>query len=351
MNREKSDVKLSICCITYNHEKYIEQTLNSFLMQKTNFKFEVLIHDDASTDKTAEIIHKYEKKFPDIIKPVYQKENQFSKGIYVDKEFNWPRIQGEYVALCEGDDYWTDEYKLQKQVDFLDQNKDYNVCFHPVLTVWDDDSKVDSVYPDEQCRFYKTELTFDDLLIRNFIQTNSVVYRWQLKGKEDTFPNNILPCDYFIHLLNVNNGKIKCLPHVMAVYRKQAGGIWMGCGVTDEWFLRCGLKHINFYDEIEKMFGCNKSEEKMYLAKRCLDIFKKYKDEKQLNEIITKYPNECKPNVANVEQKNSSENVDLQQITFKKRIFIKLIEWRFKIGYWLLVILLIIILWLKPILG
>src|SRR5699024_5978215 len=103
-------------CTAYNHERYIAETIESFLMQKTNFRYEILIHDDASTDNTAEIIKKYEKQFPEIIKPVYQKVNQYSQGVNVH-ELIRQRAIGKYFALCEGDDYWTDSYKLQKQID------------------------------------------------------------------------------------------------------------------------------------------------------------------------------------------------------------------------------------------
>ena len=121
---------VSISCITYNHEPYIVQALNGFLMQKTSFPFEVLVHDDASTDRTADIIREYEKKFPKIIKPIYQKENQYSKGFTaVTATWNFPRAQGKYIALCEGDDYWIDENKLQKQVDFLEKNPEYGMCY------------------------------------------------------------------------------------------------------------------------------------------------------------------------------------------------------------------------------
>ncbi len=119
---------VSICCITYNHEKYIRDAIEGFLNQKTNFPFEVLIHDDASTDGTANIIREYEAKYPQIIKPIYQTENQYSKGIDVSI-FNYSRAKGKYIALCEGDDYWTDPYKLQKQVDFLEKNPDFGLVY------------------------------------------------------------------------------------------------------------------------------------------------------------------------------------------------------------------------------
>lgn len=115
-----NDPLVSICCITYNHEKYIQQCLEGFLIQKTTFPFEILIHDDASTDRTADIIREYETKYPDIIKPIYQTENQYSKGVFISATYNWSRAKGKYIALCEGDDYWIDPMKLQKQVDFLE---------------------------------------------------------------------------------------------------------------------------------------------------------------------------------------------------------------------------------------
>lgn len=121
---------VSVCCITYNHEPYIAQTLDGFLLQKTSFPFEVLIHDDASTDRTADIIREYERKFPKIIKPIYQKENQYSQGKReISETWNFPRAKGKYIAMCEGDDYWIDENKLQMQVDFLENNPEYGMCY------------------------------------------------------------------------------------------------------------------------------------------------------------------------------------------------------------------------------
>jgi len=108
------DPIVSICCITYNHEKYIRDAIEGFLMQKTLFPIEILIHGDASTDKTADIIKEYEVKYPDIIKPIYQTENQFSKGVSISATYQFPRARGKYIAICEGDDYWTDPHKLQK---------------------------------------------------------------------------------------------------------------------------------------------------------------------------------------------------------------------------------------------
>src|SRR5690606_3288059 len=111
---------------TFNHEKFICKCLEGFLMQNTTFSFEILILDDASTDGTAAVIREYELKYPDIIKPIYQRENQYSKGIRgMNVKFNFNRAQGKYIALCEGDDYWTDPSKLQKQIDFLEANNEF----------------------------------------------------------------------------------------------------------------------------------------------------------------------------------------------------------------------------------
>lgn len=114
---------VSICCLCYNHEPYIRECLDGFMMQKTNFAIEVLIHDDASTDKSADLIREYEAKYPEIIKPIYQTENQYSKGVGVTLTYQFPRAKGKYIAICEGDDFWTDPYKLQKQVDILENNQ------------------------------------------------------------------------------------------------------------------------------------------------------------------------------------------------------------------------------------
>src|SRR5690606_11316563 len=122
---------VSISCITYNHAPYIRECLDGFMMQKCDFDFEVLIHDDASTDGTQEIIKEYQEKYPEIIKPIFQTENQYSKGIRgMNIQFNFPRAQGKYIALCEGDDYWTDPLKLQKQLDFLEANPEYVLSCH-----------------------------------------------------------------------------------------------------------------------------------------------------------------------------------------------------------------------------
>lgn len=128
---EKNDCLVSVLCTAFNHEPYIRDALEGFVNQKTDFAFEVLVNDDASTDATAAIIREYEEKYPQIIRPFYQTENQFAKGIgYIYENIFYPNARGKYLAFCEGDDYWTDAGKLQLQVDFLESHPDYTACVH-----------------------------------------------------------------------------------------------------------------------------------------------------------------------------------------------------------------------------
>lgn len=124
-----NNVMVSICCTAYNHEKYISDALEGFVNQKTNFPYEVLVHDDASTDRTAAIIREYEQKYPDLLNVIYQKENQYSKGVGILEDILCTNAKGKYIALCEGDDYWTDPLKLQKQVDYMEEHPDCHLCF------------------------------------------------------------------------------------------------------------------------------------------------------------------------------------------------------------------------------
>lgn len=127
--KEYMEPLVTICCITYNHEKYVEDTLKGFLMQKTTFPFEIIVNDDASTDRTAIILREYELQYPDKIKVIYHNENQWSKGIEPIVNFIFPEAKGKYVAICEGDDYWISPLKLQAQVEYMESHPDCSFCF------------------------------------------------------------------------------------------------------------------------------------------------------------------------------------------------------------------------------
>lgn len=138
---------VSVRCITYNHESYISQALDSFLMQETDFPFEIVVHDDASTDKTTEILKKYERNFPKIIKPIYQTENQYSKHDGSIARILNEACKGKYIAFCEGDDYWCGSDKLQKQFDFLENNPVCGFCVHKVEMVRADNTSMGKFIP------------------------------------------------------------------------------------------------------------------------------------------------------------------------------------------------------------
>lgn len=152
------EIMVSVFCIAYNHEKYIKSALEGFVSQITNFKYEVIVHDDASTDGTAEIIREYEKKYPDIIKPIYQKENQYSKGISIMNKIILPKAKGTYVAICEGDDYWTNPHKLQLQFDILEAHPECSLCVHRVQCHNEDDSNNSRSIPEKKYRLQYNKL-------------------------------------------------------------------------------------------------------------------------------------------------------------------------------------------------
>ncbi len=154
---------VSICCLTYNHEPFIRDALDGFLAQKTNFPYEILIYDDASTDRTQDIIREYAAGWPDLIRPILQTENQYSKGVTNPSgAFNFPRVRGKYIAMCEGDDYWTDPHKLQMQVDFLEKHPDCTLCIHSARVLTIDGSFSDRrVRPYRGTRFLSSEDIID----------------------------------------------------------------------------------------------------------------------------------------------------------------------------------------------
>jgi glycosyltransferase involved in cell wall biosynthesis len=219
------DIMVSICCITYNHEHYIADALEGFLMQKANFNFEVLIHDDASTDNTASIIRKYVEKHPDIIKPIYQTENQYSKGVRINSTFNITRAQGKYLSICEGDDYWTSPVKLQTQVDYMETHPDCTLCFHAARIFNGDNLPTGkNVQPYDRDLICPTE----DIIRGGggFCPTVSLLFP---KKQLETFPPfyfNAFVSDYPLQMLLASRGYAYYLNDFMAVYRTDVKGSW-----------------------------------------------------------------------------------------------------------------------------
>lgn len=215
---------VSVCTLAYNHAPYIRECLEGILMQKTNFAFELLIHDDASTDGTADIIREYEAKYPNIIKPIYQIENQYSKGGRINSRFNFPRAKGKYIALCEGDDYWTDSLKLQKQVDFMEANEDYGLCYTSINLL-----HLDKTLTHEYNFSNDFEPTINELMISNPICTLTTLFRKELIIK---YINDIVPQnqnwkmgDYPIWIWFSLHSKIKYFTDITATYRYVEGSV------------------------------------------------------------------------------------------------------------------------------
>jgi glycosyltransferase involved in cell wall biosynthesis len=209
---------VSISCLAFNHEEFIRRTLEGFVMQETDFVFEVLIHDDASTDRTADIIREYQTQYPEIIKPIFQTENQWRKGNRGSAVHNFPRAKGKYIALCEGDDYWTDPTKLQRQVDFLESHADYSLVAENGLVL---NSEKNTEYKFNDIE--ETDITIRQLLGKRKFPTASVMFRsayldasfYKLKYKGDI----ILWC-YL-----ASKGKIRYLPNISSVYSRGLHGM------------------------------------------------------------------------------------------------------------------------------
>ncbi|MDM0626624.1 hypothetical protein BFS06_10335 [Clostridium perfringens] len=218
MTNFKEDILVSVNCLTYNHEKYIAKTLDSILMQKTNFKFEVLIHDDASSDNTKKIIEQYQNKFPDIIKPIFQYENKYSKGIKrIGYIYNHKRANGKYIAWCEGDDYWIDENKLQKQIDYMEKNNKCTLIFHNAERI--DDLTGESMGYMINKEWENSEFNVEEIFKYGFIPTASVIYRKLALDNPPDWYFDAITGDLATNLIVANFGYIYYMKDVMSVYR------------------------------------------------------------------------------------------------------------------------------------
>lgn len=216
---EDEPVMVSIRCITYNHAPYIRQCLDGFVMQKTNFRFQAVVHDDASTDGTTDIVREYAEKYPDIIVPMYEEENRWSKHDGSLLTIMYPLLVGKYLAHCEGDDFWTDPYKLQKQVDFLETHQDY-VLTYTDYSVVDKDSKPISVRKQKRC---EGECMRNLLLKGNFLFTGTSMYRrlYDDKWPEElkSIPFRVRQSDYVHWIFLSTKGNFKYINEDTTSYR------------------------------------------------------------------------------------------------------------------------------------
>lgn len=222
---------VSICCITYNQSKYINECLDSFLSQETSFSFEILIHDDASEDGTAEIIKSYENEYGDIIKPIYQTINQYSLGNGPMNKLNFARAKGKYIAMCEGDDYWTDPLKLQKQVDFLEANKEYSSCAHTSDSIYmlkngnSIQNEITTSFVQKNKIDFDKDVSVFELFSSYPFQTATFMMRRYEFEKKKTWFNTLKQGDINLFIILGSLGKIRKFKEAMSVYRIHANGI------------------------------------------------------------------------------------------------------------------------------
>ena len=220
------EIKVSISCITFNHAPFIRKCLEGFLMQQVNFPFEVLIHDDASTDGTQAIIEEFQQRYPEVIFPLLQKVNQYRNGVRgMNPKFNFPRSRGKYIALCEGDDYWTDPLKLQKQVDFLESNPDVVLCGHDSMLV---NNKGEIIQPTALEESQKKDCSGSDLQRCFGILTQTMCFRNMPNIKampKEAF--QISNGDKFLISFLGQFGSYKYMPEIKpSAYRLHDGGVW-----------------------------------------------------------------------------------------------------------------------------
>tara|TARA_R110002049_G_scaffold82349_2_gene209559 strand:+ start:4375 stop:5289 length:915 start_codon:yes stop_codon:yes gene_type:complete len=241
---------LSICLITYNHEQYIAQAIEGVLMQKVDFNWELVVADDHSTDNTRNILLEYKKRFPGKIRLILQEKN-------LGPARNWLHLMAsaryKYIAYFEGDDYWTDPLKLQKQVDFLETHPEYSICFHEAKVLWSQKENAPPIELNSQFRWNKMSVdksvySIADVLNGPFMATASVVYRNTFLTK---YPNWFLKAasgDVALYSIVVGDKKIKYINEVMSVYRRHSGSVTRlhkGNGIILNRLQT--LKHINSY--------------------------------------------------------------------------------------------------------
>lgn len=277
-------IKVSVICLAFNHANNIRKCLEGFVNQKTNFDYEVLVHDDASTDGTTEIIKEYEKNYPHIIKPIYQKENQYSQGVKITKKYILPKMKGEYVAWCEGDDYWSDSNKLQKQIDFLDQNSDYAICAHKVLFN-NLKTKTEHIVPKIDI---DRDFTVDEIIKKGaIVQLSSIIMRTALYlNKPDCFYAKGFG-DIQLYIYGAICGKFRVINEVMSVYNHGTEGSWTKriADIPEKNIIH-SLEQIRMYNEVNRYYAFKYNESFTYAISRSyFNIAVSKKDKKEMRKL------------------------------------------------------------------
>lgn len=215
-----NDILVSVAMITYKHQQFIAEAIESIVAQKASFRFQLIIGEDRSPDNTRQICEEYAAKYPDIVVLLPSDKNYGMIGNFTR---TLAACKGKYIALCEGDDYWTDEHKLQRQVDFLEQHPDFSLCFSDIGTINADGSEHPRTFPE----WTKDVVTIEDVVRRGyvFIPTATLVFRNILPNPMPEFYHKVISGDIALHLMLLDKGKGKMLPGKTAVYRMHEGGI------------------------------------------------------------------------------------------------------------------------------
>lgn len=225
MNKnERKNPLVSISCAAYNHENCISKAIEGFLMQKTDFPIEILIHDDASTDKTVDIIESYRQLHPELIKTIYQKENQYSQGVFFSYKYTWPKAKGKYIALCDGDDYWTDPNKLQKQIEFLENNPSFTMCYTDFSIINDEGEILKKNGIGDRL---KKDISYLDMLSGGIPKSSTIVFRKAMIPKEISPMANKedgINGDMLLYPMIAKNGPAHYMDFVSTIYVNHGRG-------------------------------------------------------------------------------------------------------------------------------
>ena len=250
MNSNMEQPIVTVWCLAYNQKDFIRDALDGFVMQKTTFPFEVIVHDDASTDGTTAIVQEYALQYPDIIKPVIETENQWQKGglKHIIHIMNEKYRKGKYIAFCEGDDYWTAPQKLQKQVDFLESNSEYSMCFHSAKKKYETKARAWIDCENIEDRDYDAT----DIFVNWTVPTASVMCRREAMEFYANLkhPERIQNYDIFIFLSCAMIGKLRGMHEQMSVYRIQGEGLTY----NEQALIRCTMNNPGHFMTLKENF-------------------------------------------------------------------------------------------------